>query len=57
MALKGGKNGKTGQQKLIRKDGTKQKLSWRDGAKLNSGDIFVLETPGGGGFGKIPNKL
>lgn len=50
--LKGGKSGKCGKQKVIRKNGSEEKLSWRDGADLNSGDSFILKTPGGGGFGK-----
>ncbi|NBB76733.1 MAG: hypothetical protein GVY02_05080 [Bacteroidetes bacterium] len=50
--LNGGKNGTCGLQKVIRKYSSMKKLSWRDGADLKSGDTFILETPGGGGFGK-----
>lgn len=50
--LNGGNNGKTGKQEVTRKDGSEQKLSWRDGADLKSGDTFILKTPGGGGFGE-----
>lgn len=49
--LNGGKNGNCGLQKVIRKDGLIEQLLWRDGADLEAGDAFVLETPGGGGFG------
>lgn len=53
--LKSGKNGKTGKQKVLRKNGSIKKLSWRDGADLEAGDTFILKTPGGGGFGKSHN--
>jgi 5-oxoprolinase (ATP-hydrolysing) len=53
--LKGGESGKPGKQLLIQNQ-TQRELSWRDGADLNSGDIFILETPGGGGFGKAGNS-
>lgn len=49
--LKGGQAGKRGQQFVIRKNGERQSLKPIDGAELNSGDRFVIETPGGGGFG------
>ncbi len=49
--LKGGKSGKTGKQLVESKDGTAKELSWRDGADLEAGDRFILQTPGGGGFG------
>lgn len=47
-----GSPGKPGQQFIIRKDGTKQNLDSVDGANLEAGDQFIIETPGGGGFGK-----
>ncbi len=50
--LNGGKNGQCGKQKVIRKDGSTQKLSWWDGTDLKAGDRFILKTPGGGGFGE-----
>lgn len=49
--LNGGKPGNTGQHWVERSDGTKQNLKWRDGAELETGDRFILQTPGGGGFG------
>ena len=50
--MNGGREGKVGQQRMIRKDGSERKLSWWDGADLEPGDMFILETPGGGGSGK-----
>lgn len=48
--LNGGESGKPGKQ-LIIQNHSKRELSWRDGTELGPGDIFILETPGGGGFG------
>lgn len=48
--LEGGESGKCGKQFVINSESTLQ-LSWRDGADLNTGDQFILATPGGGGFG------
>jgi 5-oxoprolinase (ATP-hydrolysing) len=53
--LQGGKPGKTGNQFIIRKDGRKESLESIDGSDLESGDRFVIHTPGGGGFGN-PNS-
>lgn len=50
--LNGGKPGFTGNQKIIRKDGTEIDLLWKDSIKLNPGDRLILNTPGGGGYGK-----
>ena len=50
--LKGGKNGLPGQQKVIRKNGKEIKLNSIQNININAGDKFVIETPGGGGFGK-----
>lgn len=50
--LRGGEPGTSGRQFVIRSNGTSQALEPVDGAELESGDKFVIETPGGGGFGK-----
>jgi len=49
--LQGGDNAKCGRQWIERLNGEKEKLEWRDGAELKKGDRFILQTPGGGGFG------
>ncbi len=51
FGLNKGGNGKVGRQFLILKNGKKQPLKGIDGADLTAGDGFVIETPGGGGFG------
>jgi 5-oxoprolinase (ATP-hydrolysing) len=50
--MNGGKPGKTGSQSLVRVSGEHQLLDWCDGAELSPGDRLILQTPGGGGFGK-----
>ncbi len=47
--LNGGGAGKPGRQYIIKKNDEKKILDWRDSAKIEKGDRFVLETPGGGG--------
>jgi 5-oxoprolinase (ATP-hydrolysing) len=49
--LKGGKPGVPGRQYVVRADGTRQDLSYIDGTEVLPGDRFVMETPGGGGYG------
>ena len=47
----GGGAGAPGVNYVERADGTRQMLAHADSAQLNVGDVFVIETPGGGGFG------
>ena len=50
--LKGGVTGKTGNQYILSVEGKKIKLKGMDGTSVNAGDRLIIETPGGGGFGK-----
>lgn len=50
--LKGGGDGKTGRQYLLRSSGQRQKINGMDGGMLYPGDRLIIETPGGGGWGK-----
>ncbi len=50
--LEGGANGKVGEQYLITEQGNYQ-LTGNQAVDVNTGDILVILTPGGGGFGKI----
>ena len=50
--IKGGKPGLAGRQWVIRKNGETEELSSIDGKELEAGDKFIIQTPGGGGFGK-----
>jgi 5-oxoprolinase (ATP-hydrolysing) len=51
FGLAGGGDGATGRQWVERADGAVEVLSGTDQAELVAGDVFVIETPGGGGFG------
>ena len=53
FGLNGGASGKLGQQFVLLKNGKKKKIEGIDGANLSAGDTFVIETPGGGGFGQL----
>ena len=52
FGLAGGEHATTGSNRIIRADGTEEQLSGTATVKLEAGDTFVIETPGGGGFGK-----
>ncbi len=47
----GGKSGKTGENLVIRANGVVDFLQGNDEVQMAEGDVFVLKTPGGGGFG------
>ena len=50
FGLKGGKAGEVGKNYLIRKNGTQEQLDSTATVEMQPGDIFVIETPGGGAF-------
>ncbi len=47
----GGAAGACGDNYVIRPDGTREQLSFVATTPMQPGDLFVIETPGGGGFG------
>jgi 5-oxoprolinase (ATP-hydrolysing) len=47
----GGGPGEAGRNYVVRGDGRIEPLAHADRAELEAGDVFVIETPGGGGFG------
>jgi 5-oxoprolinase (ATP-hydrolysing) len=49
--MAGGSPGSLGQNRLIRADGTSQVLAGICECRIEPGDILVIETPGGGGYG------
>jgi 5-oxoprolinase (ATP-hydrolysing) len=51
FGLQGGAPGAVGRQWVDRVGGGHDILTGTDRAELAPGDIFVIETPGGGGFG------
>jgi 5-oxoprolinase (ATP-hydrolysing) len=50
--MAGGEPGRTGRNYVVRVDGSVEELAGSDRSELVSGDLFVIETPGGGGYGK-----
>ncbi len=51
FGLQGGKDGARGANRVERKEGAVETLSSTAIVAMEAGDAFVLETPGGGGFG------
>ena len=51
FGLAGGDPGRCGNNYVVRADGDAVQLKGNDEVKMNTGDLFVMETPGGGGFG------
>ncbi len=52
FGLKGGKPGKCGKNRIIRGNSTVIELEGQAEAEVRKGDVFVIETPGGGGYGE-----
>ncbi len=52
FGLAGGAAGAKGRNTLVRKDGTKETLPGRAEVEVKAGDALLIETPGGGGFGR-----
>jgi 5-oxoprolinase (ATP-hydrolysing) len=53
--MNGGADGAVGHNWVERNDGSTEHLTATDIRSMKNGDVFVIETPGGGGFG-IPYK-
>jgi len=51
FGMAGGKAGAPGRNWVERVDGSREKLPHIGSAEMMPGDVFVVETPGGGGFG------
>lgn len=49
--VKGGADGVCGLSYIIKSDGVRHDLSYTDQYDMKSGDVIVIETPGGGGYG------
>ena len=52
--INGGSDAQAGRNWVDRTDGSVEMLSATQSADVRPGDRFVIETPGGGGFGEIP---
>lgn len=53
FGLNGGEPGLVGRNSIERQDGTQEILEFPATVEMKPGDVFVIETPGGGGFGKV----
>ena len=53
FGVRGGAPGAVGMNYLERRDGSREQLAGNDVVLVDSGDVFVMKTPGGGGFGAI----
>ena len=49
--IKGGQNGKCGENILVKKDNSLLYLGPKTSVEVDAGDMLVLKTPGGGGYG------
>jgi len=48
--LNGGAAGGLGRTRIVRSDGRIEELKSADKRDMHAGDVYWLETPGGGGF-------
>jgi 5-oxoprolinase (ATP-hydrolysing) len=53
FGMAGGGEGAKGRNWVQRTDGRIEEIAHVGSAQMNTGDVFVIETPGGGGFGTI----
>jgi 5-oxoprolinase (ATP-hydrolysing) len=53
FGLQGGEAGVVGKNYVERSDGTVEKLGSTAIVEMNGGDVFIIETPGGGGYGSL----
>lgn len=52
FGVAGGEPGAVGRNWIERADGSREEFGATHEAQLQSGDVFVIQTPGGGGFGR-----
>jgi 5-oxoprolinase (ATP-hydrolysing) len=55
FGLHDGEAGAVGRNYVERSDGTLEKLGGTAIVEMQPGDVFAIETPGGGGYG-VPNQ-
>jgi 5-oxoprolinase (ATP-hydrolysing) len=49
--MAGGSTGALGANRVLRTDGTVTELAGCDSVDLDPGDVLIIDTPGGGGYG------
>jgi len=55
--LAGANNGAPGRTFILRRDGAKEELAGKTSVRLRKGEQVRVETPGGGGWGKLPQVI
>jgi 5-oxoprolinase (ATP-hydrolysing) len=55
FGMAGGAPGQVGINRVVRGDGTVEVLAHIGQARMEGGDTFEIHTPGGGGWGGLPN--
>jgi 5-oxoprolinase (ATP-hydrolysing) len=53
FGVDGGASGATGRNSVVRSGGAEERLGATVTVDLEAGDLLVIETPGGGGFGEV----
>jgi N-methylhydantoinase B len=53
--LRGGEPGQVGRNRLVR-DGVESDMGGKFTAQVGAGDVLIVETPGGGGWGEAQNR-
>jgi 5-oxoprolinase (ATP-hydrolysing) len=53
FGVAGGQPGARGRNWIERTDGTREEYGATFAVEMNAGDVFVVQTPGGGGFGAV----
>ena len=56
FGLKGGEDGRVGRNWVERSDGSRVELAATGQAEMCAGDVFVIETPSGGGYGPAAER-
>jgi 5-oxoprolinase (ATP-hydrolysing) len=51
FGMAGGSPGKCGRNYVLRADGSREELGFVASTEMSPGDVFIIETPGGGGYG------
>ena len=51
FGLEGGSAGAPGINRVVRRDGTEERLGGKADVLLSEGDAIAIATPGGGGYG------
>jgi 5-oxoprolinase (ATP-hydrolysing) len=56
FGVAGGAPGAVGRNWVERADGSREEFGATFAVEMQAGDVFVVQTPGGGGFGPVPER-